>query len=106
MAYRKDLERSALMMKNIKNPINDIKSLSNLSSADFQAVKAANANKIKSGMTNIINDKIKEHIMLDSSDFTGVTKKTAQKNADEYNKYISGPNAPYNRKKKIPGYTP
>jgi hypothetical protein len=101
MAYRKDLERSAaLMMKKIKNPI------INLSSADFQAVKAANTNKIKSGMTNIINDGIKEHIMLDSSDFKGVTKKTAQKNADEYNKYISGPNAPYNREKKIPGYTP
>ena len=102
---RKDLERSALMMAKIKNPQKNLKELSNLSSADHQSVMDLTANKIKGGMTNIINDGIKEHTMSDRSDFTTDNRQTSQEKSDIYNKSITGENAPYNRKKSIPGYS-
>jgi hypothetical protein len=102
---RKDLERSALMMAKIKNPQKNLKELSNLSSADHQSVMSGFTDKIKSGMTNIINDGIKEHTMSDRSDFTTDLRQTSQEKSDSYNKYITGKNAPYNKEKSIPGYS-
>ena len=102
---RTDLERAALMMEGIKNPQKNLKELSNLSSADHQSVMSGFTDKIKSGMTNIVNDGIKEHTMSDRSDFTTDFRQTSQEKSDIYNKSITGKNAPHNREKSIPGYS-
>jgi len=100
---RKDLQASALQMNKIKNPQQELKKLSSLTSADNQAVMSNFKNTIKSGMTNIIQDGIKEHLMSDKSDFTTDLRQTDQEKSDIHNKYITGKSAPYNREKTYPG---
>jgi len=102
---RTDLEGLKNTMSKVKNPLKNVTELSNLSSADNQSVMDGFTNKIKGGMTNIIQDGIKEHIMSDRSDFTTDFRQTSQEKSDIYNKSITGPNAPYNRQKTIAGYS-